>query len=78
MTNIPCNYKNSGEVACWLCGAENVRTEHYFECSEVTNVWNVEAGDMASEDIATLVRASKHLDGVAKRNVLCPYGQIIQ
>ena len=74
--NIPCNYQNAGETRCWMCGTTKIRTEHYFECSELTNIWNANMEDMTSGETDTLVRASKHLEGVVKRNVLCPYGKM--
>ena len=78
MMNIPCNYQKSGKIACWMCGTVEVRTEHYFECCEVTNIWEANAVDMISEDTSTLIRISKHIEGVEKRNVLCPHGKMVE
>ena len=77
MTNITCNYQSERETRCWMCGKTEIRTEHYFECSGITNIWNVNAENMTSEDTDTLVRTSKHLEGVVKRNVLFPHGKMI-
>ena len=77
MMNIPCNYGHANETRCWMCGERDVQTEHYFSCTEITNIWNVKDDDMRSENIDVLFQVSKHLEGAEKRNVLYPYGKRI-
>ena len=76
MINIPCNYQSTEEAVCWMCGIKKVKTKHYFECRELANKWGAKMEDMTSEDTKTLLRASRHLEGAVKRNVLYPYGKI--
>ena len=53
MVNIPCNFNHGEQVRCWLCGMENVKSEHYFECLEITNTrkcWNTKKEDITSQN----------------------------
>ena len=70
MNKFPCNYGDSGE--CWLCGTKEVSTEHYFECieTELSKLcWNTKCQDMRSNSTTQLLRASKFLQLVEKKNV---------
>ena len=70
MNKLPCNY-GKGEEGCWLCGQENVSTEHYFSCPQVSllrTCWNAKVDDMKSEQNIELLRASKFLNAVELQN----------
>ncbi len=72
MNQFPCNYGNGG--VCWLCKEKvDVNTEHYFVCPETRLVklyWNTKCQDMQSKDSAVLLRASKFLGLVEKKNMV--------
>ena len=70
MNKLPCNY-GKGEEGCWLCGQENVSTEHYFSCPQVSllrTCWNAKVDDMKSGQNIELLRASKFLNAVELQN----------
>lgn len=77
MTNIPCNYNQGEKARCWLCGTEDVRSEHYFVCPEITNNWNAKEEDVTSKNIMDLQRASKFMEEVEMRNIRYQYGKLI-
>ena len=68
MSRLPGNYRGKGERICHLCNAEKGQIEHYFVCSKVqqlVHVWKVEKDDIgSSEDVKSLVKASKFIDKV--------------
>ena len=68
MSRLPGNYRGKGEGICHLCHADKGQIEHYFECSKVqqlVHVWKVKENDIGkSEDIKTLVKASRFVDKV--------------
>ena len=68
MSRLPGNYRGKGEGICHLCNAEKGQIEHYFVCSKVqqlVHVWKVEKDDIGrSEDVKSLVKASKFIDKV--------------
>ena len=70
MTKLPCNYKNSEmEDCCWLCGIEEVKTEHYYNCKGTyiqQKIWNAKVEDLTSTDLHTLVNTSKFMEKVAE------------
>ncbi len=73
MNQFPCNYGNGGR--CWLCKTDMdvVNTEHYFACPETRLIklyWNTKCHDMESNDSAVLIRASKFLGLVEKKNMV--------
>ena len=70
MVKLPCNYKrNIDQNNCWLCGNENVRTEHFFICKGtkmMQKIWSAKAEDLLSTDRFALIRTSKFLEKVAE------------
>ncbi len=70
MVKIPCNYKNIDlDNCCWLCGDENIRTEHYYECSGtkvLRKTWAAKEVDLTSTDMYTLLRTSKFMEKIAE------------
>ena len=69
MTKIPCNYKSLDlEDCCWLCGSEEARSEHYYECKGTRiqqKIWKARVEDLISTDRNTLLRTSKFMEKVA-------------
>ena len=72
MTKIPCNYKkkqveDDGEESCWLCGLQEIRTEHFFLCKgtkRLREIWSVKEEDLISESTSTLKRVAMFMEKV--------------
>ena len=69
MSKIPCNYKRMDlENCCWLCGSEEARSEHYYECKGTRiqqKIWKARVEDLITTDRNTLLRTSKFMEKVA-------------
>ena len=71
MTNIPCNFKNGGSE-CWLCGRQDIRSEHYFTCYEMETIrkcWNTKEDKIQSNYTIDLLKASKFIQQVEKKSL---------
>ena len=66
MMDIPCNF---GDKSCWLCKENDVQSEHYFECTEIRNLWRTKKENLECDDPVTLIRTSKFMEEIEKRNV---------
>ena len=69
MTKLPCNYKqDTKDEGCPLCGAQSIRTEHYFHCDQtkaLRKAWNTSQDDLISESTADLIKAASFLEAVS-------------
>ena len=67
MTTIPGNYKEDTDGECLLCGKAKGTTEHYFTCTETTQiaaVWEVDKQDLMSDDIQTMKNVANFMEKV--------------
>ena len=68
MTKLPYNYKKKeGDEKCWLCGKEDGKVEHYFECEKTEKLKDncgTNINDMKSKRVTDLIKMSKFVQKV--------------
>ena len=71
MVKFPCNYRGSdANELCWFCGAEDIKTEHYFKCKGtqlLQNIWSVNESDLSSKNTNQLSKTSRFLELVEEK-----------
>ena len=71
MVKFPCNYRGSdANELCWFCGAEDIKTEHYFKCKgtqQLHNIWSVNESDLSSKNTNRLSKTSRFLELVEEK-----------